>query len=134
MLDTIKKKIDTNPGIISCLAGAFILFCSFGVRQTLGVFLIPVTSETGWDRSTFSIAAGLLQLFWGVSQPFLVYLGERKFGFGKTIFCCCLVYAVGCFILYASDISSGLFIFAMGNEMEPKQTLPGLKYISNFLY
>jgi cyanate permease len=121
MLDTIKKKINTNPGIISCLAGAFILFCSFGVRQTLGVFLIPVTSETGWDRSTFSIAAGLLQLFWGVSQPFLVYLGERKFGFGKTIFCCCLVYAVGCFILYASDFSSGLFIFAMGNDLEPNK-------------
>lgn len=103
-----------NSPLMACIAGAAILWVSFGIRQTVGVFLIPITSDTGWDRSTFSIAAALLQLLWGFSQPFLVYLAERKIGFGKGIFVACVFYATGCFILYASNRSAGLFIFALG--------------------
>ncbi|KAF1801783.1 major facilitator superfamily domain-containing protein [Mucor lusitanicus] len=99
---------------MSCIAGAVVLFASFGIRQTIGVFLVPVTLDTGWDRSTFSLAAGVFQLFWGFSQPFLVYFAERKFGFGKSIFASCVLYAVGLLIVYASPVSSGLFIFAYG--------------------
>ncbi|KAG2201187.1 hypothetical protein INT47_012998 [Mucor saturninus] len=101
-----------NSQIVACIAGSVILFCSFGIRQTFGVFLIPVTKSTGWDRSTVSIAAGLFQLFWGLSQPFVVYFAERKWGFGKCIFFASACYAAGLFILYASNKSSGLFIFA----------------------
>ncbi|EIE78593.1 hypothetical protein RO3G_03297 [Rhizopus delemar RA 99-880] len=99
---------------MSCISGCAILWISFGIRQTFGIYLIPVTQETGWDRSTFSIAAALMQLLWGFSQPFIVYLAERKVGFGKAIFVSCIFYAVGCFLLYASNSSSGLFIFGMG--------------------
>lgn len=99
---------------VAAFAGSMILWASFGIRQTFGVFLIPITTETGWSRTTFSIAAALLQLLWGFSQPFLVYLAERKFGFGKTIFISTLVYSAGCLILYASDISPILFIVSMG--------------------
>ncbi|EIE91893.1 hypothetical protein RO3G_16608 [Rhizopus delemar RA 99-880] len=100
--------------LVSCIAGCAMLWMSFGIRQTFGVYLIPVTQETGWDRSTFSIAAALLQLLWGFSQPFIVYFAEEKVGFGKTIFVACILYAVGCFLLYASSSLSGLFIFGMG--------------------
>jgi sugar phosphate permease len=110
---TIKERLLRSP-LVSCIAGSIVLFASFGIRQTFGVFLIPVTKATGWDRSTFSIAAGIFQLFWGFSQPFVVYFAERKWGFGKTIFVSCVLYVVGLFILYASGVSSGLFIFAWG--------------------
>jgi hypothetical protein len=100
--------------VVACISGALVLWVSFGIRQTFGVFLVPITSETGWSRSLFSVAAALYQLLWGLSQPFLVYLAERKIGFGKSIFISCIFYGVGCFLLYASDHSSGLFIFAMG--------------------
>jgi MFS family permease len=67
------------------------------------------------DRSTFSIAAALLQLFWGISQPFTVFLAERKIGFGKVIFVSSLIYAVGILIMHFSTSSTpGLFIVAMG--------------------
>lgn len=110
---SLNQRLIRSP-LVSCMAGCAILWVSFGIRQSFGVFLIPITEETGWTRSTFSIAAALLQLLWGFSQPFLVYLAEGKVGFGKTIFVGCVFYAVGCFILYASNQSSGLFIFAMG--------------------
>ncbi|KAG0757421.1 hypothetical protein G6F57_010832 [Rhizopus arrhizus] len=100
--------------LISCIAGCAMLWMSFGIRQTFGVFLIPITQETGWDRSTFSVATALLQLLWGFLQPFIVYFAEAKVGFGKTIFVSCIFYAVGCFLLYASNSLSGLFIFGMG--------------------
>ncbi|CAO3656278.1 unnamed protein product [Mucor fragilis] len=111
--ESLRDKLQRSR-LLSCIAGAVVLFASFGIRQTIGVFLVPVTTETGWDRSTFSLAAGIFQLFWGFSQPFLVYFAERKFGFGKSIFASCVLYAVGLLIVYASPVSSGLFIFAYG--------------------
>ncbi|KAI9010512.1 major facilitator superfamily domain-containing protein [Phycomyces nitens] len=104
----------TESPIASCIAGSLILWASTGIRQSFGVYLIPVTKETGWDRTSFSIAAALLQLFFGFAQPFLVYLAEQKLGFGKTISAGNILYGVGCFIMYGSSGSSGLFIFSMG--------------------
>ncbi|KAI8330585.1 major facilitator superfamily domain-containing protein [Chlamydoabsidia padenii] len=96
---------------LASIAGALILWVSFGVRQAIGLFLIPVTKDMGWDRTTFSIAAALMQLMWGCGQPFIVYLGERQFGFGKVIFISSLLYATSSWIMYAS-YHPGVFIFA----------------------
>ncbi|CAO3611114.1 unnamed protein product [Cunninghamella echinulata] len=98
--------------LASCIAGCLVLWATFGVRQSIGVFLLPVTQTTGWDRATFSIAAALSQLLWGFGQPFVVFLAEKKFGFGKVVFASTILYSVSCFILYGSSSSSGLFIFA----------------------
>ncbi|KAI9304306.1 major facilitator superfamily domain-containing protein [Cunninghamella echinulata] len=108
---SLNDKLNSSV-LASCIAGSLVLWASFGVRQSIGVFLIPVTQTTGWDRATFSIAAALLQLMWGFGQPFIVFLAEKKFGFGKVIFASTILYAVSCFILYGSSSSSGLFIFA----------------------
>ncbi|ORX80998.1 MFS general substrate transporter [Basidiobolus meristosporus CBS 931.73] len=108
------EKLTLSP-TISCFAGMMILWISFGVRQSFGLYLIPITQDYGWSRSTFSIAAALLQLFWGCSQPFLVYLSERYIGFGKTIFFSSIIYGIGCIVMQlCSPSQSGLFIFAMG--------------------
>ncbi|KAK9674998.1 hypothetical protein K7432_016735, partial [Basidiobolus ranarum] len=105
----------TRSAIMSCIAGMMILWVSFGVRQSFGLYMIPITQEYGWSRSTFSIAAALLQLFWGCSQPFLVYLAERYVGFGKTIFFTSILYGIGCIVMQlCSPNQPGLFIFAMG--------------------
>ncbi|KAI8359796.1 major facilitator superfamily domain-containing protein [Blakeslea trispora] len=103
-----------NSPLMACISGSIILWVSFGIRQTFGVFLIPITEDTGMSRSGYSIGAALLQLLWGFSQPFLVYGAEQKLGFGKVIFLGSLLYAVGCFVLYASGGSEGLFVFGMG--------------------
>lgn len=110
---SFKEQIVNSP-IISCIAGSLVLMCSFGIRMTIGAFLVPVTTTTGWDRSTFSIAAAVFHLCWGFSQPFIVYVAERKLGFGKCIFLASLIYSAGLFIMYGSSSSSGLFIFAWG--------------------
>ncbi|RUS28307.1 major facilitator superfamily domain-containing protein [Jimgerdemannia flammicorona] len=119
-----EKRFNPRPGgmlvrlvespIMSSIAGCMMLWTSFGVRQSLGIFLVPITKETGWDRATFSTAVALLQIFWGASQPFLAFVAERQFGFGKTLFITTLVYALGCTIMALSGSLPGLFIFATG--------------------
>ncbi|RUS14792.1 hypothetical protein BC937DRAFT_93330 [Endogone sp. FLAS-F59071] len=69
---TLKRLI--NSPTVACIAGSLVLWTTFGVRQSFGVFLIPITTGVGWDRATFSTAIGLLQILWGVSQPFLAFL------------------------------------------------------------
>ncbi|KAI8062870.1 major facilitator superfamily domain-containing protein [Gongronella butleri] len=101
-----------NSPLAACLAGCLILWASFGVRQSIGLFQIPVTTSTGWDRTKFSIASAMLQLMWGVFQPFVVYFAERTSSHGRVIFASCLCFAASSFMMFGSPASSpGLFIF-----------------------
>ena len=43
--------------------------CTGVGRSGLGVFVIPMTAEVGWNRSTISLAAALGALSSGLSQP-----------------------------------------------------------------
>jgi MFS family permease len=62
------------------VAGAAVLL-SAGVRSAPGVFLIPIESDTGLDRSTVSLAVSLGLLVYGLSAPFsgklIDYIGSR---------------------------------------------------------
>ena len=46
-------------------------------RSGFGVFVIPMTEELGWNRSTISLAAALGALISGLSQPFVGRLYRR---------------------------------------------------------
>jgi hypothetical protein len=35
---------------ISCAAGAVLLWIFFGIRQSFGLLLIPITTEYGWGQ------------------------------------------------------------------------------------
>ncbi|ORX58137.1 MFS general substrate transporter [Hesseltinella vesiculosa] len=105
-------KWTTSP-LAACIAASLILWVSFGLRQSIGIFQIPVTQGNGWDRSSFALASAMLQICWGIFQPFIVYLGETKFGHGKTIFFACLLYSVSSFVMMGSPSNNpGVFIFA----------------------
>lgn len=43
--------------------------CTGVGRSGFGVFVIPMTAELGWNRSTISLAAALGALSSGLSQP-----------------------------------------------------------------
>lgn len=60
----------------------FLALVMVGLRNGFGVFVIPMESDFGWDRSTTSVAFFVATLAGGLSQPFLgrMYdrLGARK--------------------------------------------------------
>jgi MFS family permease len=65
------------------LAATFLIaLVTVGSRQAFGVFVVPMSEEFGWSRSTISLAAALGFLVNGLSQPFVGRLfdtlGGRK--------------------------------------------------------
>ena len=61
-------------------AGFFALFVSTGSRNTFGVFVLPMTEEFAWDRTTISAVVSVGVLVSGVTQPFLGRLYDRYGG------------------------------------------------------
>ena len=78
-----------------------IMLLSFGIRQTYGLFVIPISSEFGWTRGVFSFAVALQSLIWGGAQPFLGVLADR-FGSAKVIAASALVYVAGLYLMSVS--------------------------------
>ena len=52
----------------------FIAFLTVGVRNAFGIFVIPMSEEFGWTRTTISLAAASGFLINGITQPFLGHL------------------------------------------------------------
>ncbi len=65
-------------------AAAAILMITMGMRQSLGLFIAPITDSTqvGYAAMSFALAVG--QLMWGVSQPVFGALADRH-GSGRVL-------------------------------------------------
>ena len=55
----------------------FIAFVTTGARNSFGIFVIPMSEEFDWNRTTISIAAAIGWLVNGVTQPFIGNLFDR---------------------------------------------------------
>jgi predicted MFS family arabinose efflux permease len=68
--------------LISAAAG--ILLITMGMRQSLGLFVIPITDSTTVSYAAVSFALAVGQLMWGVAQPVFGILTER-YGPGRIL-------------------------------------------------
>ncbi|RXT52814.1 MFS transporter [Bosea sp. Tri-44] len=75
-------------------AGCLIALISFGPRASAGLFQIPMTSEFGWGRDTFSLALAIQNLLWGLGAPFAGAIADR-FGMVRVLCVGALLYAAG---------------------------------------
>ncbi|KLK93202.1 MFS transporter [Microvirga vignae] len=90
-----------SPELI-VLAGCLIALITFGPRASVGLFQIPMTTEFGWGRDTFSLAIAFQNLLWGLGQPFAGAVADR-FGAFKVLCAGALLYALGLVVMaYAS--------------------------------
>ena len=55
----------------------FIAFVTTGARSSFGIFVIPMSEEFGWSRTTISLAAATGFLVNGITQPFAGQLFDR---------------------------------------------------------
>jgi MFS family permease len=76
-----------------------IALVTVGARGGFGVFILPMSEEFGWNRSTISLAAALGSLVSGFSQPFLGRLYDRLGG--RKLFLVSLVVLGVCTALLA---------------------------------
>ena len=58
-----------NP-LFVLIISALIVFTSFGIRQSFGLFLIPISKDLSWGRETLSFALASQNLMIGIAAPF----------------------------------------------------------------
>ena len=59
------------------LSGTMMLIVAMGLRQSFGVFLVPVTTDLGTGREVFALALALQNLVMGFAQPFVGAWADR---------------------------------------------------------
>ena len=87
-----------RPGLPILIGASVMLSLAMGLRQSLGIFMPPLTKDTGISVSDFTLAIAVQNLTWGVLQPlagaWAVRLGMRKLMVGGA-----LLYILGLVLL-----------------------------------
>jgi predicted MFS family arabinose efflux permease len=91
------------------LAAAGILLITMGVRQTTGLFLLPITQSTGVSIVAFSFALAVGQFVFGAAQPVFGAIAD-KYGAPKVIVVGSLLLALGGVLTPFMTSSSGLLL------------------------
>ena len=96
--------------IFSCCAISFI---SFGIRQSQGLFLFQINSDSqiGIGLISFSLAIG--QLLWGIIQPIASEM-TRKYGEKKVLIFGLLILLLGLILTPLSINNSFFFLLNFG--------------------
>ncbi|MCK8785391.1 MFS transporter [Roseomonas sp. NAR14] len=76
------------------LAASAAVSLSFGIRQTFGLFLLPLAQEAAIAPAVFGAAVALHNLVWGFAQPVSGAMADR-FGAGRVIACGGFLYVAG---------------------------------------
>src|SRR5437868_3354411 len=100
------------PLIVLVIAGCIIAAVVNGVRNSFGLFTLPVTSGLGISRETWALAIAIQNLAWGITQPFAGGFADR-YGTGRVIAVGLVVYAIG-LVLCAVSPSGTVLYFTAG--------------------
>src|SRR5690348_16593475 len=87
------------------LVSGLVISLSMGMRQSMGLFLGPLTGELGVSAATFSFSLALQNIVWGVSGP-VVGAAADRYGARRVVFATAILYAVG---LWVMTIAKGPF-------------------------
>ena len=83
-----------RPGLGILLVACLALSVGYGVRQCLGLFIVPLEAARGWSPGVFALAFALQNLIWGIAQPFVGAFADR-FGSRLTVAAGGLLFALG---------------------------------------
>ncbi len=92
--------------LLLVLSGTIISIC-MGLRQSLGLFMRPMTLDIGVSAASFGFAIALQNIVWGLSQPFIGALADR-YGARPVLVWTALCYAAGLLLMVGSRGALGL--------------------------
>lgn len=93
--------------LLIVLSGLIISIC-MGMRQSLGLFMSPMTLDLGISAATFGFAIALQNIVLGVSQPFIGALADRH-GARPVLIGTAALYAGGLALMaYSKGVPGGL--------------------------
>lgn len=99
----------TRPFWVLLLCAGTILGLALGTRQSMGLFLTPVTAETGVGRESFALGMGLMNLVWGLFAPIAGAIADR-YGTGRIAAAGGLLYAAGLITLAMTGSATHLLV------------------------
>ncbi|MEZ8819417.1 MFS transporter [Vibrio sp. 10N.222.54.A1] len=85
------------------------LIISLGIRQSFGIFMMPISEHFGTGREFFSFSIALQNLLFGVFQPF-VGMAADKWGARRIIIAGACAYGLGLLLTSISTESSMLYV------------------------
>ena len=93
--------------VLLLLSGLIISLC-MGLRQSLGLFMLPMTLDLGISAATFGFSIALQNIVWGLSQPLVGALAD-KYGPRPVLIGTALAYAAGLLLMvYSKSVPGGL--------------------------
>jgi predicted MFS family arabinose efflux permease len=95
--------------LLVLLSGLIISLC-MGLRQSLGLFMRPMTVDLGISAATFGFSIALQNIVWGLSQPFIGAVADR-YGPRLVLIGSALVFAGGLALMaFSKGVPGGLEI------------------------
>ena len=95
---TAETPIRWRTPLLVMSAACLLLFFTFGIRSSFGLYLQPISAEFGWGREIFALAIAIQNLMVGVAQPFISAIADR-YGSGRTVALGGLFYAAGLYTM-----------------------------------
>jgi predicted MFS family arabinose efflux permease len=99
------------PLLVLVIAGCVVAAVTNGVRNSFGLFTLPVTADLGISRETWALAIAIQNLAWGIAQPFAGAMAD-KYGTARVITTGLVVYAVGLLLSSISPTGTALYFTA----------------------
>jgi len=108
-LNATLRSLRPNAAILIC--ASIMLTLSLGLRQSLGIFLQPMTRDIAITVSEFTFAIAMQNIAWGIAQPITGALVVRH-GFRRIMLAGGLCYLAGLAFLATADGVVGVTIGA----------------------
>lgn len=91
------------------LGTALLLTLGMGIRQSLGLFVAPVTQDLAVTVADFTLALAIQNIVWGLSQALVGAISDR-FGLRITMVVGAVIYVVGLLIMAAAQGAVALIV------------------------
>ena len=107
-------EVKKPPFMVVLICGALILTVLMGLRQSMGLFMKPMTIELQVGREVFALGLAVSNLLWGIAGPFAGMLAD-KYGTGRSVLIGGMLYVLG--FLALSQAQDGTLIY-VGNVLQ----------------
>src|SRR5436305_14263320 len=91
-----------SPTRLILVGAAVLLSLGMGIRQSLGLFLTPVTRDLALTAADFTLAVAVQNIVWGLSQAPVGALADR-FGLRITMVAGAITYVIGLGVMAAAQ-------------------------------
>jgi predicted MFS family arabinose efflux permease len=98
-----------RPLWVVVLAAGIIVATAMGLRQVLGLYLQPMTTELGIGREPFSLAMAIANLIWGFAAVPLGAISDR-YGAGRVLVVGAVSTMVGIYLMYTAQTGTDLIV------------------------